>query len=308
MEHHDVLPVRLTASAIAASTAELATLPFDCSKVRMQTQGMAKLTHVQFNGGVIDTMSKIVRHEGMGALWNGARPAVVRQVAFYSVSVFLYAPLRDSRLVGASDSTPYVQKILAGGISGAIGIALANPLDVIKVKMQNDRSRTRLYHSIGEACQQLYRTEGMHGFLRGILPNMQRCFIVNGMEFGTYDQCKTALIDTGVVSDSFGATVGASLFAGFAGALASSPLDVIKTRLMAQRHELEVQQSGHHAPRQLYNGVLDCGRAIYQQQGIRAFYRGFTAYYLREAPWCCIFFVSYELARNAITRKALLTT
>ncbi|KAF0686175.1 Aste57867_22027 [Aphanomyces stellatus] len=319
MERDDPLRVRFLAGAIASSSAELATLPLDCSKVRMQTHGMSGFpahtaSSIQFNGGLFDTLRKVIQHEGVLALWSGARPAVVRQVAFYSVSMALYAPLRDSPHWGFGSDGIYLKKILAGGISGAIGIALANPyvhfgvgrivpdrllssLDVIKVKMQNDRRAGGHKRTISEACHHIYATEGSRGFVRGIWPNIQRCFIVNGMEFGTYDQCKTSLVDAGLVDDEYGlgATIGASLLAGFAGAVASSPLDVIKTQLMAQ-------PQGTHRQ---YSGVWDCGHQIYRREGLRAFYKGFTAYYLREAPWCCLFFVTYDLARNALVRTPL---
>ncbi|ETV85289.1 hypothetical protein H257_03084 [Aphanomyces astaci] len=222
MEHKDPLAVRFVAGAVASTTAELCTLPMDCSKVRMQTHGLRTSTTVQFNSGLLDTIRKVVRYEGPWSLWNGAKPAVVRQVVFYSASMVLYTPLRDSS-VWPGEAT-YVKKIVAGGISGAIGVALANPLDVIKVKMQNDRSGTRLYRGIGDACRQIYHAEGSRGFLRGMWPNIQRGFVVNGVEFGTYDECKQSLIAVGLVTEgTVGATMGASLVAGFAGAVVSSP-------------------------------------------------------------------------------------
>ncbi|ETW03375.1 hypothetical protein H310_04855 [Aphanomyces invadans] len=287
MENNDPLAVRFVAGAVAASTAELCTLPLDCSKVRMQTHGMHTPTSVQFNAGLVDTIRKVVRYEGVLSLWKGATPAVIRQVTFYSVSMVLYTPLRDAPIWPTEAS--YASKLIAGGCSGAIGIALANPLDVVKVKMQNDRTKKRLYRGIGDALKQIYHAEGYRGFLRGISPNIQRCFLVNGVEFGTYDQSKVSLIQAGVVRDgTVGATLAASFAAGFAGAVASSPLDVIKTTLM-------VHQNNRH-----YTGVWDCGRDIYQKQGFRAFYKGFTAYYLREAPWCCLFFLTYEGVRNVL--------
>ncbi|RQM26215.1 hypothetical protein B5M09_005005, partial [Aphanomyces astaci] len=249
MEHKDPLAVRFVAGAVASTTAELCTLPMDCSKVRMQTHGLRTSTTVQFNSGLLDTIRKVVRYEGPWSLWNGAKPAVVRQVVFYSASMVLYTPLRDSS-VWPGEAT-YVKKIVAGGISGAIGVALANP-----------------YETNWNVAQHPARFR------------CKRCRVR-----------KQSLIAVGLVTEgTVGATMGASLVAGFAGAVVSSPLDVIKTRLMAH-------QNNRH-----YTGVLDCGRELYQMHGVRAFYKGFAAYYLREAPWCCLFFVTYELVRNSILR------
>lgn len=47
----------------------------------------------------------------------------------------MYEPFK--RLLGATDpkNTPFYLKFLAGGMSGFIGAALANPTDLLKVRM-----------------------------------------------------------------------------------------------------------------------------------------------------------------------------
>ncbi|EQC41358.1 hypothetical protein SDRG_01332 [Saprolegnia diclina VS20] len=284
MDASDPGRVRLAAGAVGSTLAELSTLPMDFAKVQLQTAGQGKSL------GLLTTLRDAVTRDGPRVLWRGAVPAVTRQVAYYSVSMGLYTPLRDWQ---GPAQTGYADKILAGGIAGAIGISMANPYAPFKRTAQADRTShgNARYTGMLDAGRALFAQEGARGFFRGVVPNMQRCFIVNGMEFGTYDQCKSYLVESGV--SGLGATVGASLVAGFAGALASSPLDVVKTTLMSQPPD-----------RRRSLGVLQCAQTIARTQGLRAFYKGFVPYWLREAPWCCIFFLTFEATRSALLRPS----
>lgn len=117
---------RFLAGGLASGTAEIFTLPIDCTKVRLQAQ---RAGGAQYSG-MLDAVGKIAREEGPTALWKGATPALMRQVSYTSVSMVLYEPFRDyfgASSAGPSGEVPFVNKFLAGGTAGAIGISFANP-------------------------------------------------------------------------------------------------------------------------------------------------------------------------------------
>lgn len=68
----------------------------------------------------------------------------------------------------------------------------------------------------------------------------------------------------------------------------------MKTRLMSQ----PTDASGRGA---LYSGMADCARQTFQEGGLLAFYKGFIPNWMRKAPWCVVFFVTYEKYRAALT-------
>ena len=76
------------AAGLAASLAEIATLPIDTAKVRLQLNrsvaGSASST------GLIGTVATIARTEGLLALYKGFWPAIHRQLIFASLRVGLY--------------------------------------------------------------------------------------------------------------------------------------------------------------------------------------------------------------------------
>ncbi|CEG43537.1 mitochondrial substrate carrier family protein [Plasmopara halstedii] len=263
---------RLLSGGAASATAELLTLPIDITKT-------------------------MIKHEGLSALWNGATPALLRQVSYTSICMVLYEPLRNT--FGASvhhcanGEVSFMNKFLAGGCAGAIGISIANPVDVIKVRMQANRSG-KLYSGVGDAFSVIYKREGFRGFLRGMSPNIKRGFVVNAAELGTYDHSKELLISSGLLKEGVLAHTGASCVAGLAGASASNPIDVVKTRLMSQ--PTDVKGKGL-----LYKGMIDCMHKTFLEGGAGAFYKGFIPNWMRKAPWCIVFFVTYEEIRSMLT-------
>ncbi|KAL4125258.1 hypothetical protein PRIC2_008843 [Phytophthora ramorum] len=293
---------RFIAGGAASATAELLTLPIDITKVRLQAQRSGPATTaaskpvVHYNG-MLHAAQTMIKQEGPGALWNGATPALLRQVSYTSICMVLYEPLRNffgaNGAQGKNGEVPFINKFLAGGCAGAIGISIANPVDVIKVRMQADRSG-KLYRGVGDAFNMIYQREGVRGFLRGMPPNIQRGFIVNAAELGTYDHSKELLISSGLLKEGVLAHTGASCVAGFAGAASSNPIDVVKTRLMSQ--PTDASGKGLH-----YKGMVDCVRKTFQEGGAGAFYKGFIPNWMRKAPWCVVFFVTYEKYRAAMT-------
>ena len=275
--------IRFIAAATAASTAETCTLPIDCIKVRLQTQGM--LGGLQYSG-MFHAMENIVQKEGTLALWKGFVPAIGRQVFYSSMAMMLYDPFRAYFAPG--ETSTFGQKIMAGGCAGAVSIALANPLDVVKVRLQADRAGrngTRVYRHVFHAFQTIMAKEGVRGLFKGVGPNVQRGFIVNAAELGVYDQSKESLTTAGITGTA--AHLGGSCIAGLSGAIASNPMDVIKTRLMAQ-------PSGKEA---YYCGIIDCFFKTVQKEGPLALYQGFLPNWMRKGPFCILFFMTYEQSK-----------
>ena len=72
--------------------------------------------------------------------------------------------------------------------------------------------------------------------------------------------------------------------AGIAGAVASNPVDVLKTRMMARKDA--------------YKGTFDCLVSTVREDGAMALYKGFLPNWMRKGPWCIIFFMAYEEIRT----------
>jgi len=235
-------------------------------------------------------MAQIAQSEGFLALWTGVTPSLLRQVSYTSLAMVLYDPLRDW-LSGDADPT-YLNRLVCGGVAGALSISLLNPTEVLKTRMQTSRrggdtaagsSGSNRPGTMASVAARVWSDSGLLGFWAGMTPNIARCCIVNAAELGTYDQVKTLLVlHLALAEDSGACAVLSSAIAGTVSAFASTPVDVIKTRFMAASR---VGQSG---------GVLGAGREIVAKEGWSALYKGVGAVVVRKVAWCSIYFYCYE--------------
>jgi solute carrier family 25 uncoupling protein 8/9 len=81
----------------------------------------------------------IMAEEGVGSLFKGLTAGLQRQIVFASLRIGLYEPVKQL-YVGENHvgMIPLSKRILAALTTGAIGITVANPTDVIKIRFQAD--------------------------------------------------------------------------------------------------------------------------------------------------------------------------
>ena len=140
----------------------------------------------------------------------------------------------------------------------------------------------------------------MVALYHGIAPNILRGMSMNVGMLACYDQAKEVVAS--LLNDpmenggpSLPTRLGASAVAGFTAALFSLPFDLIKSRLMAQKPDMNGVLP--------YKGVIDCTIKVAQREGPMGFFAGFSAYYARCAPHAMIILLSIESITNAY-RKA----
>ena len=273
---------RFAAASAGAAVAEMSTLPVDIGKVRLQLQkpladGTMKYRNM-FQAGY-----RVGVDEGAAALWKGATPALTRQISYTGLSLVLYEPIRDV-IAGSTplEDLSFGWRLLAGGTAGGASIAMVNPTDVVKTQMQNATEKLRM----PDIIKRIYTKDGIMGFWSGVQPNIARCFIGNACELGFYDQAKTWIINSGAIAEGPGAHFAASSFAGLASAIASCPVDVVRTRLF--------NQAGRDA---VYKGTFDALINIPRREGFMALYSGFMPLFTRKVVWTVLFFLTYEQAK-----------
>ena len=72
--------------------------------------------------------------------------------------------------------------------------------------------------------------------------------------------------------------------AGFTATCVGSPLDVIKTRMM-----------NANPP---YKSIVDCVKRTVAEDGVMAFYSGFTANFMRIGSWNVLMFITLEQIKS----------
>ena len=130
----------LAGLASGLTEAVLVVTPAEVCKIRMQSQrlhplesGRSKYTNAA------QTATVIVREEGLGALWRGVVPTMLRQGCNQACNFTAYNAIKDTivqyrRENGSSESKadafglkPY-ESLILGGLSGGLGPIVNNPL------------------------------------------------------------------------------------------------------------------------------------------------------------------------------------
>jgi Mitochondrial carrier protein len=282
--------------------------------MQLQGEGGAALKYKSS----LQAFPQIVAEEGIFALYKGIQPALLRQATYGSLRIGMYEPVKgyinsfvsnvspSSSSATPSPSSPnMLVKLLAGLFTGALASGICNPTDVVKVRMQADGMKRGpdgsllppRYKNVFDAFKNIYTTEGLKGLYKGVSPTMQRAAVVAGVELATYDECKTFLISYLRFSESSVVThFGASILAGFFCTVASSPLDVIKSRVMNQ----PVDANGNGL---LYKSTIDAFRKAIAKEGFASLYNGFWPNFSRIGPHCIITFMTIEQLRSFFSKK-----
>ena len=294
----------MISAGAAACVADVFTFPFDVAKVRLQIMGESPLAAATFVAhghgsaaaaviesavprtfnGLFGTLLHLSRTEGIASLWGGISPGLQRQCIFASLRIGIYDNVRDFyqstlALDPSNYSSLIAARLLSGITSGAIAITVAQPTDVVKVKMQAQSGMK--YKSSLQAYRTIYRSEGLSGLWKGLGPNVVRNSTVNATELVCYDTIKDLLIKRCSFQDNLVCHFYSAFGAGFCATVVASPIDVVKTRIM--------NSSGGQ-----YNGMIDCARKLVNESGVSAFYKGFTPSFMRLGTWNVCMFVTYE--------------
>jgi len=275
---------------LGSVVAEIGTFPIDTAKTRLQVQGQVvdkSLKEVRYRG-MIHAIYRISLEENIRALYNGVKPALLRQATYGTLKIGLYQSIKR-KLSPTIDQETLGKNLLSGIIAGAISSSICNPTDVLKVRLQAQTVTTAQQpQSMFAAFREIYRHEGLRGLYRGVGPTAQRASVIAGVELPVYDFSKRQLISRGIMGDTVATHFAASVFAGLAGAIASNPIDVVKTRMMNQRNVKSTSTD------LIYKSSMDCVTRTVKTEGFMALYKGFVPTFVRLTPWNILFFLSYE--------------
>lgn len=202
----------------------------------------------------------------------------------------------------------------AGYISGAVGILIGNPLDLIKVRLQ--ASSSPVPPPTGPSTATAAAHASPNAALRGYFPTLASLVTgtaapilgygaLNALLFVSYNRSEALLNSYFSPSPSLSGadsalpTTGSNLYttflAGAVGGLAtwavSTPTELVKCRAQVQTSSTSTGTSASLSS-------LAIARSVIRAEGIRGLYAGGTVTALRDSVGYGFYFWSYELARR----------
>ena len=149
-----------------------------------------KLIHDRISGqnkyrGLFHGIYAIVGEKGLGGIYKGLGPTVLRQGSNQGIRFLVY---EDSKKELGKIMNSHVATFLAGGIAGAASVFGNNPIDVVKTNMQGlDANK---YKGPMDCAAQIWKNEGFRGFYKGVMPRMTRVVLDVALTFTLYENIK----------------------------------------------------------------------------------------------------------------------
>uniref|UniRef100_A0A8C8FD01 Solute carrier family 25 member 40 n=1 Tax=Oncorhynchus tshawytscha TaxID=74940 RepID=A0A8C8FD01_ONCTS len=313
---------QMLASCSGALLTSLFVTPLDVVKIRLQAQkspfpkgkcfvycnGLMDHTCVCTNGnanawykapghfnGTLDAFIKIVRMEGIKSLWSGLPPTLIMAVPATVIYFTCYDQLRAALRVRMGSHTEEAP-LLAGALARVGSVTVISPLELIRTKMQSQRSS---YRELSEVIHSAVRNEGWRSLWRGWGPTLLRDVPFSAMYWYNYEKGKAWLCKhnnirepTFAITFISGAVSGSvSILAVLSAQLKLDP--VLLTQLCCHVSAVSSKAS---------SSTLSVMTKIVAENGVGGLFVGFLPRVIKVAPACAIMISCYEFGK-AFFRK-----
>lgn len=151
--------------------------PFDVALVRMQADSMKPEAERKGYKNVFNALVRVFREEGMGKLYSGLTPNILRGMAMNVGMMSCYDQALEAvslHLVGDADpkKPSLTSKIGASFIAGFTAAGFSLPFDMIKSRLQASSGK---YAGVVDCATSLVRKEGFFAFWTGFSAYYGRC-------------------------------------------------------------------------------------------------------------------------------------
>ncbi|XP_063979966.1 calcium-binding mitochondrial carrier protein Aralar1 isoform X1 [Diachasmimorpha longicaudata] len=274
---------RFVLGSIGGAVGATAVYPIDLVKTRMQNQRTGSFIGELMYRNSFDCCKKVIRHEGFFGLYRGLVPQLMGVAPEKAIKLTVNDFVRD-KFADKNGNLPLYGEIVSGACAGGSQVIFTNPLEIVKIRLQvageiAGGSKVRAWTVVQEL--------GLFGLYKGARACFLRDVPFSAIYFPMYAHTKAKLADEGGYNTPL-SLLAAGAIAGVPAAALVTPADVIKTRLQVVAREGQTT----------YNGLVDCARKIWKEEGARAFWKGATARVFRSSPQFGVTLFTYELLQR----------
>ncbi|XP_055598843.1 mitochondrial basic amino acids transporter [Uranotaenia lowii] len=266
-----------SAGCLGGCAGVLVGYPFDTVKVHLQTQDYRNPIYK----GTIDCFRQILVKEGLRGFYRGMSSPMAGVAAVNAIVFGVYGNVQRR----TSDPDSMYSHFLAGTAAGLAQSFICSPMELVKTRMQlqeNLPKNATKFAGPLQCTKHIWRSEGFRGVFRGLGITAARDMPGFSSYFVSYEM----MVRMSPNPSPFYILMAGGL-AGTISWLFTFPIDVLKSRLQADG------MSGQ----QQYQGVVDCFKKSYAQEGISFLSRGLASTLLRAFPMnaVCFLVVSYVM-------------
>ncbi|RMD39676.1 hypothetical protein DV735_g5452, partial [Chaetothyriales sp. CBS 134920] len=161
---------RAGAGLSAGGLAALVGNPADLALIRMQSDGLKPVDQRANYRSVFDALFRIAKTEGVGALWTGCYPTVLRAMALNFGQLSFFAESKAQLKQHFPSLSENANRFGASAIAGFFASFFSLPFDFIKTRLQRQTKGPDgkyPYRGFFDCFQKVLRQEGPLRFYRG---------------------------------------------------------------------------------------------------------------------------------------------
>lgn len=180
------------------------------------------------------------------------------------------------------------EEVVAGGVAGGVAGVLTSPLELLKTRLQSDKSlihqkmyRTNLLKFTLQSMKDIVRTEGVKSLWKGATPTILGSIPSRAIFFGVYSTSQELFRDFPETTNC----LVSSFLGGMVATTLTSPIWMVKTRMQLN------EQKGTISP------FVVC-RDILRQEGVKYFWKGIGASWLGVLETCTQWLILERIKRD----------
>ena len=246
--------MHLVTGGIAGAVSRTATSPLERLRILQQTASEAYV-----GKGTISSLNHMYKTEGFSGFFKGNGLTILKIAPFSAIEFYCYELYKSNLFPGLEKhQLSYMQKLIAGGLTGVTAQTLTYPMDLLKTYMTiNIDNATK--PSMWKLTQEIIARDGIMGLYRGL--GVSNCGIAPfiGIKMSSFDLVtaftigkgpeaqkklsKTKLVYMNLINGALSGTIAVT---------ATYPIDL--TRRLMQLNGTD----GHN-----YSGLLDCCKQLF---------------------------------------------
>ncbi|KAE8100445.1 hypothetical protein FH972_018342 [Carpinus fangiana] len=266
--------------------------PLDTIKTKLQTKGAS-----QIYANTFDAIAKTFQEKGILGFYSGVSAVIIGSTASSAV-YFGTCELGKSVL---SKLDPYPSVLVpptAGAMGNIVSSAIMVPKELITQRMQAG-AKGRSW----EVLLRILEKDGVLGLYAGYSATLLRNLPAGVLNYSSFEYLKAAVLRrTGKAHLEPVQSVCCGALAGAISASITTPLDVVKTRLMTQLHGGDAVNKVAAA---MYSGVAATVKQILKEEGWVGLSRGMGPRVVHSACFSALGYFAFETARIAVLQQYL---
>ncbi|KAF8788513.1 calcium-binding mitochondrial carrier protein Aralar1-like [Argiope bruennichi] len=217
-------------------------------------------------------------------------------IAPYRPTKFLSRPIAEVKAVKSPAERGVgiqilesVYRFVLGSIAGAAGATVVYPIDLVKTRMQNQRTGSYIgelmYRNSFDCAKKVIRHEGFTGLYRGLIPQLVGVCPEKAIKLTMNDLVRDKMTNAKGEIPLWGEILAGGC-AGASQVMFTNPLEIVKIRLQVAG---EIAAAGRKVR----------ALTVIRDLGLTGLYKGARACFLRDIPFSAIYFPVYAHTKLA---------